>query len=123
MTTISALLHEQPPYLTVSEVATFLRVHPETILRYIRRGELEAIKQNRRYLIRLDTLLKSLEAKTCHILPKNNHGSSNAAVVGRSNTGRTTAVDALRLERQTDKSLARSSRILKDGSSSDSNSP
>lgn len=38
-------------YMTVTEVAAYLQVHWQSVLNYIKRGELEAVKMGRGYRI------------------------------------------------------------------------
>ncbi len=54
-------------FLTVSEVARRLKLHPETIGRYIRRGELPALKFGRVWRIEkkeVDKFIESIKQKT-----------------------------------------------------------
>ena len=45
-----------PAFLTVAEAAAYLRVHPETIRRLVRRGELTAIKVGSVWRVPVDAL-------------------------------------------------------------------
>ncbi|MBI4185485.1 helix-turn-helix domain-containing protein [Candidatus Berkelbacteria bacterium] len=50
-------------YLTVEEIATLLRVHQLTVLRYIKRGELRALKLWKGYRIAQTDFDKFIESK------------------------------------------------------------
>ena len=49
-------------FLTVSEVAKRLKLHPETIARYIRQGELQALKFGRVWRMEKKEVDKFIEA-------------------------------------------------------------
>lgn len=49
-------------FLTVSEVAKRLKLHPETIARYIRQGELQALKFGRVWRMKKKEVNKFIEA-------------------------------------------------------------
>ena len=54
-------------FLTVSEVAKRLKLHPETIARYIRQGELPALKFGRVWRMEkkeIDKFIEAIKQKT-----------------------------------------------------------
>lgn len=48
---IETLLQSYPDMLTVNEVATLLRVHPRSIQRWVRSGQVDAVRMGRGYRI------------------------------------------------------------------------
>ena len=48
---IESLLESYPDMLTVNEVATVLRVHPRSIQRWVRSGQVDAVRMGRSYRI------------------------------------------------------------------------
>ena len=52
-----------PRLFTVEETATLLKLHPETIRRYIKKGILRAVRLRRQYRIKEEDLNAFLESK------------------------------------------------------------
>ncbi len=59
----NVMLENREKYLTVEENASLLRVHQLTVLRYIKRGELRALKLWKGYRIAQTDLDAFIEAK------------------------------------------------------------
>jgi excisionase family DNA binding protein len=53
-----------PEYLTVPEVAKRLKVHPKTILGWIRRGELKAVRVGKSWRLLEPDVVAFIEAST-----------------------------------------------------------
>jgi excisionase family DNA binding protein len=53
-----------PQYLTVPEVAERLKVHPKTVLLWIRRGELKAVRVGKSWRLLEPDVLAFIEAST-----------------------------------------------------------
>lgn len=51
-------------YLTIQQVSMLLQVHWQTVLNYIRSGELEAVKLDKGYRVSQDALMRFTSKRT-----------------------------------------------------------
>ncbi len=90
----------EPLFLTVDEAAAHLAVHPETIRRAIRRGELACYRRRGCTRIAPEHLQAYMDAAFCPARGSASSTSNGAATAGPSSSGKAVTVADFRLRQR-----------------------